>query len=119
MENTYIYGLECPLDGNIKYIGKSNNPQRRLRDHMYDHRGEYNKGLWVRKLKHSGLKPQLIILDEIELSKWEFWETWWISYFKSLGISLLNKHEGGNGLSVGNHKTFKIGNIPHNKKYDK
>src|SRR5690348_987469 len=114
--NTFIYGLFCPVDGEIKYIGKSNNPHRRLRDHMCDSRGEYSKGLWLRKLKHSGLKPQMEILDEIPLEKWQFWERWWIAYFKTLGIKLLNQHEGGNGLAVANHRSFKAGNKPWNSK---
>jgi hypothetical protein len=114
--NTYIYALECPTENTIKYIGKSNNPVRRLKDHMCDFRQEFNKATWIRKLKHDGKKPNLVILDEVPLEKWEFWEQFYIEYFKSLGIVLLNYHKGGNGLGVGNHKTFKLGNVPHNKK---
>lgn len=113
---TVIYALECPLENQIKYIGKSNDPVRRLKDHMCDFRQELKKATWIRKLKHDGKKPILVVLDEIELSKWKFWEQWYIEYFKSIGIPLLNYNKGGNGLGVGNHKTFKKGNIPHNKK---
>jgi hypothetical protein len=113
---TNIYVLICPLDGQAKYIGKSNNPERRLRDHMTDFRTEYNKGRWIRMLKHQKLKPILEVIDEVSIDNWQYWEQWWIEYFKSLGIKLLNYNKGGNGLSVGNHNTFKAGNKPKNKK---
>ena len=115
--NTFIYGLFCPIENKIRYIGKSNNPKRRLKDHMYDFRTEYKKGRWIRSLKHQNLKPELVILDEIPIENWEFWEQWWIEYIKFIGLQLLNYNKGGNGLTIGNHKTFKVGNIPWNKKY--
>ena len=108
---TNIYGLICPLTHQMMYIGKANNPERRLRDHMCDYRGvEYNKVLWIRKLKHMGLKPILQVLDVISIDEWQWWEQWWIEYFKYLGVNLVNRHIGGNGLSVADEHSFKPGN---------
>lgn len=113
---TKIYGLICPLTNEIKYIGKSNNPERRLKDHMWDTRGmDINKALWIKDLKTKKLKPILEILDEVPISTWQYWEEFWILYFKALGAKIFNKR-AGNGLTYANHQTFKPGNIPWNKK---
>lgn len=111
---TSIYGLFCPIDGKLKYVGKSGNPVRRLKDHMLDVRDmPVEKLLWVDEMKRKKLKPILEILDEVSVDNWQYWENFYIEYFKSLGIQLLNKRSG-NGLTFANSKTFKVGNRPHN-----
>lgn len=40
MKKTYIYGLKDPRDNQIYYVGKSDNPQRRLEQHL---EGRINK----------------------------------------------------------------------------
>jgi len=105
---TYIYVLICPIDEQLKYIGKANSPERRVKDHLTDFRGcEYDKALWIRKLKAQKLKPELLIISEVEMENWKEEERFYIEYFKYLGIKLVNSKPGGNGLSVGNHMTFK------------
>ena len=95
---TYIYALICPLDGMLKYIGKANNPEKRVLDHMQDMRGiVYEKAMWIKKLK------------------WQNAEEFWISYFKVIGCNLFNKRSG-NGLTFANHQTFRKGHIPWNRK---
>lgn len=114
--NTFIYALFCPIDGQLKYIGKSNQPKRRLKDHMLDVKDmPVAKLLWVDEMKKRKLKPIMEILDEVSMYEWQYWESWWIEYFKSLGINLINKRSG-NGLSFANSQTYKKGNIPWNKK---
>jgi len=111
---TYIYALLCPIEQTIKYIGKANDPYRRLRDHLQDIRGiTIDKLLWIDKLKRAKLKPILEILDEVEIEKWQFWESWYMEYYKSIGLSLISKR-AGNGLTFSNNQTFKKGQIPYN-----
>jgi hypothetical protein len=115
---TYIYILICPIDQEIKYVGKANNPQRRLRDHMKDFRsrlGEFKKTAWLLKLYQQGLKPDMEIVDEVEIDKWKEMESFWIAYFKSIGCNLLNSGKGGNGLSVATNTSFQVGQKPWNK----
>lgn len=113
---TFIYGLICPMDNQLKYVGKANNPTARLKDHMWDMRGvSLEKAQWILNIKKAKLKPHLEILDEVDIEKWKFWEEFYIHYFKSLGFPLFN-HRAGNGLTFSNKQTFKPGNIPWNKK---
>lgn len=111
---TYIYALFCPIDFSMKYIGKSYDPYRRLKDHMADFRDcPIDRMLWIDELKIKKLKPIVEILDCVEIEKWQFWEEFYIGYFKSLGIPLFNKR-AGNGLTYKISTTFRKGNVPHN-----
>ena len=80
----YVYALvanEIPF-----YIGISKNPEARFRTHKY-------------RSKNTAVgMPQTFsmeILDEVDYSQWEFWEKHYISLYKTWGIKLLNKSDGG------------------------
>lgn len=112
---TNIYMLICPIDDKVKYVGKSNSPEKRLKDHRLDFRCmDLHKAMWMRLLNSKGQKPILVILDEVSIHDWKFWEDWWCQYFKSFGYTLFNKRSK-NGLTYANVKTFKPGNTPWNK----
>lgn len=111
---TFIYLLICPLDGLLKYVGKSNNPDKRLKDHCLDFRCmDLQKAAWIKKLKSEKKRPILIIIDEVDSDDWKFWEEWWCQYFKGLGFKLFN-NRAKNGLTFANGTTFKKGNRPWN-----
>ncbi len=111
---TYIYILICPLDGRIKYVGKSNNPNKRLKDHLLDFRCmDLNKAMWIRNLKAQKLKPRLEIIDEVHSDDWKNKEEYWCKYFKELGYELFNTRSR-NGLTYKNSTTFQPGNKPWN-----
>ena len=63
------------------YIGKTNEPNRRLKEHKVN----FSKDI------------SLEVIDEVEESEWIYWERWWIEIFDSWGIILLNKNRGGGG----------------------
>lgn len=112
---TFIYILVCPLDGLVKYVGKANDPVKRLKDHMLDFRCmDLNKAMWIRKLRSLKKKPEMVIVDEVDSFDWKFWEEAYCAYFKFLGYTLFNSRSR-NGLTYANSKTFKKGNIPWNK----
>lgn len=114
---TKIYILICPIDGKVKYVGKSNDPFRRAKDHMIDLRGmDFNKASWILRLKQQKMKPIVEVVDDVPLFDWKFWEGFWIDYFKSLGYTLFNTRRSGNGLTYATHQTFKKGNTPWNKR---
>jgi len=97
MKTTFIYSLACPETGSIKYVGKADNPQRRLKAHM---RRPCSTGMWVWRglLKASGLMPVLSILEECAIEIWGERERWWINHFRAMPHStMLNVLNGGNG----------------------
>ncbi len=111
---TFIYILICPFDGTVKYVGKSNDPIKRLKDHLLDFRCmDLHKAMWIRELRAKKLKPEMVVIDEVSLFDWKFWEQWWCMYYKSLGFKLFNSRSR-NGLTFANSKTFKPGQRPWN-----
>lgn len=113
--STTIYGLIDPISNQIRYVGKANNVIDRYKNHL-------NKALdknthkrnWINKLKKLGYKPELVILEEVPINEWKFWEKFWIEYYIFLGCNLLNYTSGGDGTTFGNQTSFKKGNIPYN-----
>lgn len=94
---TYIYILQDPETQEIRYVGKSHNPKRRLQSHLWDKpKVKYHSYYWIQSLLKKGLKPIMIIIDEIE-ENWEELEIYWISQFKEWGFNLTNQTLGGEG----------------------
>jgi hypothetical protein len=79
----YIYLLE--FNDNTYYIGKTNNIKRRIKEHSHNF-------------------PNFIysILDHQPENEWKFWEKYYISLFKSWGLNLQNKNNGGGGPNLVN-----------------
>ena len=59
-----IYYLICPVDGKVRYVGKSRNPKQRYKDHVADVGDTTGKKKWVTKLKSLGLTPVLKIVQQ-------------------------------------------------------
>lgn len=95
--NTFIYALLDPTTHLIKYIGKANDPQLRLYRHMRE-KGHSHKNSWLHGLKEKGLIPELIILEEVPVSQWQQREKYWITFYRSQGIDLVNGTDGGDGV---------------------
>jgi group I intron endonuclease len=99
--NTFIYTLSCPITNEIKYIGKSDNPKKRLTKHLSEKKSTL-KNNWIKSLKKNGLKPKMEILDEVLKEEWKFWEIYWIEQFKVWGFYLKNSTIGGEGGDIFN-----------------
>ena len=98
----FIYTLECPISGEIRYIGKTNNIKKRLSTHIFvSKKQKTHKDKWIFKLKKDNKKPIIKIIDEIYEEEWKFWEQHYISLFKSWGFKLLNCTIGGDGTGSG------------------
>lgn len=116
MENVFIYALSDPRNNQVRYIGKANNPEDRYKNHFNSARDKNtHKRNWINNVRKDGLRPELIIIDEVPKSEWVYWEKFYISLFKTWGFSLVNYTEGGDGSTFGNSGSFKKGDIPHNK----
>jgi exonuclease VII large subunit len=94
----YIYLLSDDSN-NIRYIGQTNNLDRRYRDHINGSLNKnsttYNtyKSRWIRTLIDKGTKPKMEILSEcMTLVESNFEENFWITYLSYLGIRLTNSY---------------------------
>jgi hypothetical protein len=94
-KTTYIYSLEYPM-GNIRYIGKSDNPRERLKNHIKEakRRNKNHKDNWFNSLKEP---PILNIIEKTTYLEWQQREIYWIKYFKNKGLDLVNGTDGGEG----------------------
>jgi len=96
MKDIFIYGLVDPLKNQLKYVGKSVNPNNRYRKHLQESwKKQTYKDKWINNLIENHLKPELLIIDIIDESNWVFWEQHYIGYFKYLGCLLTNLTNGG------------------------
>jgi predicted GIY-YIG superfamily endonuclease len=101
---TFIYGLYCPIDNKLKYIGKSNDPISRFRKHKQMSDNNQLKNDWIKKLRENKLEPILKILEEVLIEDWKQKEKLYISSNRE---TLLNICGGANGPSFGNKTSYK------------
>lgn len=98
MEKTFIYTLSDPTTDEIRYVGKANEPRKRLNDHIKESKSTSStshKNSWIRSLLSKGQQPVMEIIDDVPKLEWEFWEKYWISQLKTWGINLTNISKGG------------------------
>ena len=120
---TYIYILKDPISNLIRYVGKSNNPKDRLKNHVnLSKKDQSHKRNWILKLKKKGLKPVMEVIDVVPIDSWQFWETYWISQIRTWGFDLINYTNGGDGCTFSNQTSFKRGHgkkvVGFNKDYE-
>jgi predicted GIY-YIG superfamily endonuclease len=112
-EYTYIYILIDPLNNEVRYVGKSNDPKKRYLAHNNKSKDKNtHKRNWINKLRLKGLYPEMEVIDKVLKSEWHYWEKWWIMYFKFIGANLINQTFGGDGLTFGNQTSFRKGCKP-------
>lgn len=100
----YIYALAHPETGEIRYIGKSIQPEKRLREHVLSARSgktEHHAARWLRSLIRNGLEPKLIILMTLPNGeKWGHFEQFFIASAKTMRLRLTNSTDGGDGAAL-------------------
>lgn len=104
----YIYTLTDPISKEVKYIGKTKNIERRFYKHITEKRNNTYKEQWIGGLKNKGYLPIIEVLDVVDEEDWMFWETWWISLFKSWNFKLTNISTGGEGGPLSEETKNKI-----------
>lgn len=102
---TYIYGLQDPRTCRIRYVGAASDPFKRFEQHLdlidYEYRGgTAAKRAWLSDLRDLGLKPWLVILEQVKPDKLypagvkekaRDAERAWISQLASTGHDLTNR----------------------------
>ncbi len=97
-DTAYIYTLEHPITGEIRYVGKTFDLRQRLYDHICTTKRNSKKIAWVKSLKAQGLKPKLEIIEtlvNVEDWEWEQAEQFWIESLRFYGCRLTNMESGG------------------------
>lgn len=96
----YIYTLTDPRDKTVRYVGRTNNPQKRLYFHMKGDGSNHEKDVWIKELKSLNLMP---IIEVIETIKYKipdyspdsersgYRERFWMRHYQALGAPLFNK----------------------------
>lgn len=101
--NVSIYILDDPTDTSLRmYIGKTvKKLSIRLSQHLNKRglRVKTEKNSWIKSLLSREIIPRITLLEIVDKDSWQEAERFWISYFKSIGIRLVNGTEGGEGLS--------------------
>jgi hypothetical protein len=93
----YIYLLRDPRDKSVRYVGRTIDPERRYRRHLFDRcRGSYVRARWewITELRSIKLRPEIEIIEtlsapipEAAISEREFR---WIFHFFQQGANLTN-----------------------------
>ena len=105
MKKVKIYALIEPTTKKIRYIGKTAYALNvRLSQHLRDTNSKTHKFKWINSLKKNNLKPEIILIEEVDEDSWIEKERMYISLFKSLGYKLTNTSDGGEGGGSKGHK---------------
>lgn len=96
---TYIYSLKDPRTGETRYVGKADNPARRLQGHLK----HPSKALrpWRDELSLDGLAPVMERIATVPFGDCFEWEKTILADFRASGYRLLNANNGGGGLVTG------------------
>lgn len=86
LEDRVIYGLCDPRNGMILYVGVTDNPQYRYKEHLRMPKKEsMGKNCWVKELLSLNLKPIFVFLDTAHQDIAKEREYFWINHFGKLG----------------------------------
>lgn len=98
--NVTIYVLVDPRDGEVRYVGQTKRTLgRRLGGHIaVSKRLRTHRDCWIAGMMACGVRPEI---TEIETcgEDWPERERFWIAHFRSAGVDLTNRTEGGEGTS--------------------
>lgn len=100
MATSTIYALVDPRTDEIRYVGKSINPQSRCLEHLKQAKKHTRsrKLAWIRSLLKIGLCYQIQVLeDDVPKSEWIAREQHWIKTVREQGHRLTNLTDGGDG----------------------
>lgn len=95
----YIYKLLDPETMDVRYVGKSVDPQKRFYAHIYD-KSKSHKASWIKSLISKQMLPILEIVEGFDTEEDCFnAECFYIEKYRNDGANLTNLHNGGRGGS--------------------
>lgn len=110
MKPVFIYTLNDPITGIVRYAGQTVDPDVRLTRHIRNARKDkYHCARWVQSLLLKNLHPVMEILDVVPDTEADFWEREYIQNFRERGFDLTNCTDGGEGVTMTAEVRAKIG----------
>jgi hypothetical protein len=99
MANNYIYLLIDPFSSRPRYVGKSNSPKARLREHVREslEHSHTAKQRWIRYLVANHRRSPIMVIVQQCGNDWPEQEKRWIALGHRLGWPLTNETAGGDG----------------------
>lgn len=96
-----IYALVDPFTGKVRYVGKTVNLKKRIRDHLRSDNLTRKTRVthWMMSILERGFFPQVKILEIVDESRWAEAERNWIGFYRASGGILCNHTDGGEGAS--------------------
>lgn len=105
----YLYTLNEPDTGEIRYVGKSEDVNKRLKEHIRkSKRNKTHKDNWIQSLLNQNKSPILEIYKVVPESSWGECEQKLISELREKGLNLTNIANGGEGGNLGSIVNKKI-----------
>lgn len=95
MKRVEIYALTDPATGEVRYIGKANDAQKRFKSHMRETRRTTPVYCWIHSLRIQGLLPGLQIIAVCDSDRWKEIERKNIADARLINTKLLNVADGG------------------------
>jgi len=96
MATAYIYSLIDPRTGEVRYVGKTTDPDVRLRRHVCE-KGDTARHKWLAELHSLEIKPEMQIVETVSGESWKTKERFWIAHYRAQGCALVNSTSGGQG----------------------
>ena len=96
-----VYALKDPESGEVRYIGWTCNPEKRLRTHINSgwlSTPRTHRACWIRSLLSRGLRPLMEILES-GFGDPAPAEIAWIAEMRGAGARLTNATDGGDGAA--------------------
>lgn len=96
---TNIYGLK-EKEGIIRYIGKSDNINLRLKHHILESKrlNKTRKHKWINKAIKNNIEIEVVCLEIVDYEIWQEKEIYWIDKYKSNDLTNHSKGGLGGGL---------------------
>jgi hypothetical protein len=98
-----IYALADPRTGEVRYIGKAIDAERRLQQHLSRFHLNYHrtqKNSWLKGLLSAGHRPTMHVLELVDHQDANAAEIRWIAKATAKGARLTNGTAGGDGGAV-------------------
>jgi len=91
----YIYYLVCPIDGEVKYVGKTKHPETRYKQHVK----KLDKTLtlkrkWLEMLHSKHLQPIMKVVEEVDSEDARGREQYHVTLNEATTLNIHNPDKG-------------------------